>query len=226
MNKTILLASVLPFAAALALTTEAQQRAAAPDAVLRDLLDGNARFVAAGPAAKDWLAQVRASAGAQHPKAVILSCIDSRVPVEAVFDQGVGDIFVARVAGNIVGDQTLGSLEFATKLAGARLVLVLGHDGCGAVKGAVAQAELGHLHAVLDEIQPAVKEARASVAKDAGDAGDAGLLDAAIRANVRRSVKELRTRSPILAELEKNGAIRIVGACYSLKDGKVVMVGE
>ncbi len=221
-NPKLLLMLLLCVAAPVgAATGRDEQAAASPDEVLRQLTEGNARFVAGHPADKDWRRQVAATAMAQYPKAIVLSCVDSRVPVEAVFDQGVGDIFVARVAGNVVGEQTLGSLEFATKLAGAKLVMVLGHGGCGAVKGAIAKAELGHMGAVLTEIAPAVAEARTHL--PAG-AGEGELLDASVRANVLRSVTELRRRSPVLAGLERTGAIRIVGAYYDLHDGKVTVL--
>ena len=219
MHTLRILSLSLVAAHALALTTAEEQKSAAPDAVLRDLMAGNARFVAGKPRPRDWSAEVKASVGAQYPKAVILSCLDSRVPVEAVFDQGIGDIFVARVAGNVEGEQTLGSMEFATKAAGARLVLVLGHQGCGAVKGSIARVKLGNLTGLLDEIRPAVDAAERQPHRDESE-----LLDLAVRENVNRTVADIRARSPILAELEKQGAIRIVGAYYSLKDGKVTLL--
>jgi len=207
--------------AALAVTTAEQQKALTPDAVLQDLMAGNERFVAGKLTEKNWPAQVQAVEHGQNPKAAILACIDSRVPVETVFDQGIGDVFVARVAGNIIGNQTIGSLEFSTKVAGAKLVVVLGHESCGAVKGAMAQVKLGHLTEVLDQIQPAV----ASV-HEHGTQGlsEAQVVDATVRANVLRSVAELRRQSTVLAEMEKKGEIRIVGAYYSLHDGKVTLL--
>ncbi len=207
-------------AAASAVTTAERQKALTPDAVLRELMDGNARFVAGESIRKDWPAEVKAAAASQHPKAVILSCLDSRVPVEVVFDQGIGDIFVARVAGNVEGEQTLGSMEFATKVAGAKLILVLGHEACGAVKGSIARVKLGNLTGLLEEIRPAVDQAARQPHRD-----EAELLDLAIRENVNRTVADIRSRSALLAELERQGAIRIVGAYYSLKDGKVTLVG-
>lgn len=205
------------------MTTADQQKALTPDAVLGDLLAGNARFAAGSPQAKDLPAQVRATASGQYPKAIVLSCVDSRVPVEAVFDQGLGDVFVARVAGNVEGDQTLGSMEFATKLAGAKLVLVLGHGGCGAVKGAIAHAKLGHLTGLLEEIRPAV-----DAVPHAADAKptDAAFVDAVIRKNVLKTVADIRARSQVLAELEKSGQIKIVGAYYDLESGKVSVLEE
>jgi len=211
---------LLAAASAAAVTTAERQRAPTPDAVLRELMEGNARFVAGKPTARDLPEEVRATAAGQHPKAVVLSCLDSRVPVEAVFDQGIGDVFVARVAGNVEGEQTLGSMEFAAKAAGAKLVLVLGHEGCGAVKGSIGRVKMGNLTGLLEEIRPAVDQAAKEPHKD-----EAELLDLAIRANVERTVRDIRERSPILAELEKSGAIRIVGAYYSLKDGKVTLLG-
>lgn len=220
MSHIATLACLLLAAAATAVTTAERQKALTPDAVLRELMEGNARFVAGESVRKDWPAEVRASAAAQHPKAVVLSCLDSRVPVEAVFDQGVGDIFVARVAGNVEGEQTLGSMEFATKAAGAKLILVLGHEGCGAVKGSIDKVRMGNLTGLLEEIRPAVERAALKPHRD-----QAELLDRAIRENVLRTVSDIRERSPILAELEKRGDIRIVGAYYSLRDGKVALLG-
>jgi carbonic anhydrase len=223
MKNTLILKSILVLVAtaACAVTTAEQQKALTPETALQDLMEGNQRFVAGKPTVKDWKGDVQATVKGQHPKAVILSCIDSRVPVETVFDQGIGDVFVVREAGNIVGNQTLGSLEFSTKIAGAKLIVVLGHESCGAVKGAVGKVELGHLTEVLDQIQPAVQAVR-----EKGIAGhsDAEIVDATVKENVAHSVAEIRKQSPILAELEKSGTIKIVGAYYSLKDGQVTLV--
>ncbi len=135
----------------------ASQAAVTPDAALALLTDGNARFVAATPARRDYGGQIRATAAAQYPFAVVLGCIDSRVPIETVFDQGIGDIFAARIAGNIVNTEILGSMEFACRLAGSKLVVVLGHTSCGAVKGAISSARLGNLTQLVQKIEPAVE---------------------------------------------------------------------
>lgn len=221
MKPSILLTLIA--AQAFGFTSAGQQKASAPDAVLDGLMAGNARFVAGTPTARDWAAEAKAAVPGQFPRAVVLSCLDSRVPVEAIFDQGIGDVFVARVAGNVVGDQTLGSLEFATKAVGAKVVLVLGHESCGACKGAMSGAKLGQLDSVLDEIKPAATKAVEALPKSAGPDEK---LEAVVRANVERAVGQLRARSPILADLEKEGAIRIVGAVYSLRDRKVTLLPE
>jgi carbonic anhydrase len=163
------------------------------------------------------------AAKGQHPKAFILSCVDSRVPVEQVFDQGIGDLFVGRVAGNIESVEQLGSIEFATKVAGAKLVMVLGHEACGAVKGACDHVELGNLTALLDEIKPAVA-AVPGYSEDTRSSKNTEFVEAVIAKNVELTVADLRKRSPVLADLEKEGKIILVGALYSLKDGKVTLL--
>jgi carbonic anhydrase len=164
-----------------------------------------------------------ATATAQHPKAVILSCLDSRVPVELVFDQGIGDIFVGRVAGNIEDEDQLGSMEFATKLAGAKLVMVLGHLRCGAVNGAADGAKLGNLTALLAKIRPAV-DAVEGFKPEERNSSNAAFMEKAIEENVRMTVADIRKSSPVLAELEKAGDIKIVGAMYDLNTGKVELL--
>ncbi|MGC1515348.1 MAG: carbonic anhydrase, partial [Maribacter sp.] len=134
-----------------------EQMALTPLAVLNSLAAGNERFVSSDLTARDHSIQIRESAVAQYPKAIVLSCVDSRVPVEDVFDKGIGDIFVARVAGNFVNNDILGSMEFATKVAGAKLILVLGHENCGAIHAAIDGAELGHITKMLENIRPAVE---------------------------------------------------------------------
>ena len=157
MKRQIIMAMALALAAAAyAQTTKEEQSKLTPDKVLADLMDGNGRFVAGKTGDPEIKKRITNSAGGQYPKAVILSCLDSRVPVELVFDQRIGDIFVGRVAGNIENEDQLGSMEFATKLSGAKLVFVLGHSACGAVKGACDGAKLGNLTALLAKIRPAV----------------------------------------------------------------------
>lgn len=203
-------------------TTAEQQKSFLPSAVLEDLMEGNKRFAAGQPRQRDSAKAIEVSASGQYPKAVILSCLDSRVPVEQVFDQGIGDLFVGRVAGNIENEDLLGSMEFATKVAGAKLVMVLGHDSCGAVQAACDGAELGNLTGLLDKIRPAI----ARVGKVEGDRSskNAAFVKAVTEANVRQTLEDIRESSPILAELEKTGQIKIVGAMYSLADGKVSLL--
>lgn len=206
-----------------AITTQSQQRAMTPDEVLVDLMAGNERFVNGVAVRRDLLAEARQSAAeGQFPKAVILSCLDSRVPVETVFDQGIGDLFVGRVAGNVEDAQMLGSFEFATAVAGSKLVMVLGHEACGAVKGAIDEVELGNLTELLADIAPAVEDA--GEVKGERSSKNLALVEAATLANVRRTVADLRERSEVLADLEAKGKIRIVGAYYTLHDGKVRLV--
>lgn len=202
--------------------TKEEQAAMTPDAVLADLMAGNARYVAGNVSEPNVKARIQASATGQYPKAVILSCLDSRVPVEQVFDQGIGDIFVGRVAGNVENVDQLGSMEFATKAAGSKLVMVLGHESCGAVKGACDDVKLGNLTELLAKIKPAIdavegfEEDRSSRNKD--------FVDAVIHQNVKQTVRDIRASSPVLAELEEAGQIKIVGAYYSLHTGKVTLV--
>ena len=192
-----------------------------PDLALQELLDGNARFVERRPQNRDHLADVNETAGGQKPFAAILSCIDSRIPAELVFDQGVGDVFSARVAGNVVNGDVLGSLEFATQVAGSCLVLVLGHTRCGAVGGACKGVQLGNLTGLLDRIQPAV--AKAGGVADP-EAVDPVFADKVSELNVAVSMDELRSKSEVLAKLEREGTIKIVGAMYDVSDGRVRVI--
>jgi len=198
-----------------------QQQAMTPQQVLDDLMAGNARYVKGELSPPNVLPRIEAATAGQFPKAYILSCVDSRVPVEQVFDQGIGDIFVGRVAGNVEGVDQLGSMEFASKVAGVKLVVVLGHEACGAVKGACDGVELGNLTELLDEIEPAVE---AVDGHDDRSSKNKEFVDAVIEKNVHLTVADLRERSPVLAELEKEGAIKIVGAVYSLHTGKVTLL--
>ena len=194
-----------------------------PDLALQELLDGNARFVERRPNNRDHLADVSETAGGQKSFAAVLSCIVSRIPAELVFDQGVGDIFSARVAGNVVNGDVLGSLEFATQVAGSCLIMVLGHTRCGAVGGACKGVKLGKLTGLLDRIQPAVDKA-GGVADP--EAVDPGFADKVSELNVAVSIEELRSRSEVIAKLEREGTIRIVGAMYDVADGRVTVVGD
>lgn len=202
-----------------------EQQAMTPDAVLKDLMDGNARYVAGDVSDPNISARINMGAEGQNPKAYILSCVDSRVPVEQVFDEGIGDIFVGRVAGNIEDVSQLGSMEFATAAAGAKLVMVLGHEACGAVKGACDHVELGNLTALLDEIEPAV-DAVEGFEDDQKNSKNKDFVAAVVDKNVRITVANIRERSEVLANLEKEGKIKIVGALYSLQDGKVTLIEE
>ena len=208
---------VPPPAHAAALTKE-QRDQLTPDQVVEMLKAGNERFRTGKMQAHDYLAQKRASAGGQYPAAAILSCIDSRAPAEIILDAGIGDTFNARVAGNVANDDIIGSLEFACAAAGAKLVLVMGHTACGAVKGAIDNVELGHLTALLDKIKPAIPATTFAGEKTSKNAE---FVDAVAATNVRRTVDELRQRSSVLAGLEKQGKIKLVGSMYHLVGGRV-----
>lgn len=216
-------ASLMLAVPAVAQTTQEQQKAMTPKAVLDDLMAGNQRYVAGNnteysvPESR----KVTAEKG-QYPKAVVLSCLDSRVPVELVFDQKIGDVFVGRVAGNIENEDQLGSMEFATKLAGSKVILVLGHSACGAVKGACDGAKMGNLTALLEKIQPAVDSVKGHEGKR--NSKNAAFVDEVIEANVRMTVADIRKRSEVLSELEKDGQILIVGGVYDLASGKVTLL--
>src|SRR5688572_15785845 len=175
--------------------TAEEQKNLSPDEVLQSLIEGNKRFVAGTLTLRDHSKQIRAAVNGQFPKAIILSCIDSRVPVEDVFDKGIGDLFVARVAGNIVNEDILGSMEFSCKLAGAKLVLVIGHEYCGAIKGAIDNVKLGNLTILLDKISPAVKAC--SHYPGEKTSRDHEFVDMVIRENVKLTVANIRRQSPI-----------------------------
>jgi len=194
--------------------TQAERDKLTPDAVLAMLKAGNERFRRGKEAPHDFLAQQKAGAKGQYPAGMILSCIDSRAAAETIMDLGIGDCFNARVAGNIANDDILGSMEFACKLAGAKLVLVMGHTACGAIKGAIDNAELGNLTGLLAKIRPAVQATRYE-----GDrsAKNAAFVDAVARKNVELTIEDIRRRSAVLNDLEKSGAIKIAGAMYDIE---------
>ena len=197
--------------------TKEQQAALTPDAVLQDFIDGNKRFQSGKTTIRDHREQARKSAPGQFPKAVVLSCLDSRVPVEDVFDQGLGDIFVGRVAGNFINEDLLGSMEFACKVSGAKLVLVMGHQHCGAVKGAIDDVKLGNITAMLSKIKPAVQMSQ-DFAGDKTSKND-DFVEHVSENNVKYAMQQIREKSPILKEMEDKGEIKIVGAFYHLTDG-------
>jgi len=183
------------------------------------LTEGNERFVRGELTNRDYQEQVKLSEGAQYPKSVILSCIDSRVPVETIFDLGIGDAFVARVAGNISNEDILGSLEFATEVSGAKLVVVLGHESCGAVKSAEADVKLGNITPLLSKIKPAVENIREK--ENLKDLPNLELVNEISRENVVLTIENLREESPILNSLEEEGKIKIVGGIYEVDSGRV-----
>ena len=200
-----------------ALTKEARDQMTA-DQILEKWKEGNLRFREGRKIQRDFLAEQKATASGQFPAGVLLSCIDSRAPAEILFNLGMGDIFNARVAGNIENPDILGSMEFATKLAGAKVVLVMGHSACGAVAGAIADAQLGNLTQLLVKFQPAIKGTTYTGARTA-DNGE--FVDAVARKNVELTMANIRKNSQVIAELEKAGAVKIAGAFYDLKTGAV-----
>jgi carbonic anhydrase len=202
--------------------TRDEQQALTPDDVVGLLYAGNARFVAGDVTHRDHRAQVRAAVSGQWPKAVVLSCLDSRIPVEDVFDCGIGDLFVARVAGNIVNADILGSMEFACAASGAKVVYVLGHEHCGAVKGAIDRVELGNLTGLLRAIAPAIDEVGGHEPRTTKNLA---FIHAVAEQNVRRTLRRIRTESPVLADLEARGELRIVGGVYDMDTGEVAPIG-
>lgn len=203
--------------------TKQKQVEFTPDEVLNDLLEGNKRYISNTMKNRDFQAQVKATTEEQFPKAVILACIDSRVPVEYIFDQGVGDIFVARVAGNIEDEALLGSMEYGLGVAGSKLLMVLGHENCGAVKSAIKEVDVGskNVDALLNHIESAIQEIGGT-----RDASDKEYFNEVVKNNVHQTVEDIRSRSEIIRNLEKEGKVKVVGAYYSLTDGKVTVLGE
>ncbi len=201
--------------------TKETQAAISPQDAIDILKEGNSRFVQNKKADRDLLEQVSDTSSGQYPFATILSCIDSRVSAELIFDQGVGDIFSARVAGNIVNEDLLGSMEFACKLAGTKLILVLGHTSCGAVKGAVDNAKMGNLTALLSKIQPAVSAIADPADPAERNSKNSEFVDRVAEKNVRLTMDNIRQRSDVLREMEDEGSIKIVGGMYDIHSGKV-----
>lgn len=199
--------------------TKEMQAAMTPDAALAELKAGNARFVAGQPVHRDAPTDVKASASGQYPFAVVLSCLDSRQPIEIVLDQGIGDIFSARVAGNVLNDDILGSMEFACKASGAKLIAVIGHSNCGAIKGAVDDVQLGNLTSLLTKIKPAVDAIPADVSLRTSK--NYAFVDQVAEANVRLVMQQIRERSPILREMLDQHQIGLVGGMYDLSSGQV-----
>jgi carbonic anhydrase len=201
--------------------SKAARDALTPDQVLALMMEGNARFVAGTSRQRDQIADMKATSTGQFPAAVVVSCVDSRAIVEVATDLGIGDIFSARVAGNAVNDDILGSMEFACAAAGAKLVMVMGHTRCGAIQGAINDVVLGNLTLLLARFKSAVVETDYK-----GDRSGAnyGFVDAVALTNVKQTVETVRQRSPVLAALEKKGSIRIVGTMYDIASGKITLV--
>jgi carbonic anhydrase len=208
-------------AAVQSVMTKDAQTALTPAQVIADLKAGNERFVAHHGTTYDYAAQVKQTSHGQYPKAVVLSCLDSRVPPEIVFDQGIGDIFVGRVAGNFENTDMLGSMEFATALAGAKAIVVLGHSHCGAIKGAADDAKLGNLTEMLTHIKPAVEAAKAKFPQGPYNSKNGPFVEAIVEENVRITVKNITQRSPVLADRVAKGELIVVGGVYDLDTGAI-----
>jgi len=202
--------------------TKESQEKMTPKRAHEILVNGNKRFVENLGAHRDYQAQVDATSSGQFPFAIILSCIDSRVPAELVFDQGIGDIFSVRVAGNVVNKDILGSMEYACKVAGSKIVVVLGHTSCGAVTAACKQVKLGNITQLLEKIKPAIAYVKHEDPDFDCDYTNPENVDHVAVENVHQSIDQIRKESQILADLEKEGTIEIVGALYSVQTGEVM----
>jgi carbonic anhydrase len=198
--------------------TKAERDRMTPQQVIDDLKKGNARFRSGTRISRDYREQQRSSAAGQFPAAVTFGCIDSRAPAEVLFDAGIGDMFSARIAGNVVNDDLLGSLEFSCAVAGAKAIVLFGHTACGAIKGAIDDVEMGNLTGLLARVKPAISATTFSGEKSSKNAA---YVDAVARTNVLLGLEGIRRRSPILADLEKRGAIEIVGGMYDVATGGV-----
>ena len=192
-----------------------------PEQIIQLMMKGNARFVAGAQQQRNWLAEQKGTAAGQHPAAVFLTCIDSRAPVEVICDIGIGQAFNCRVAGNAVNDDILGSMEFATALSGAKLVMVMGHTACGAIKGAIDHVHLGNLTLLLARFQAAVE---ATVFDGERSSKNPAFVNAVARTHVQLSIPLIRERSPVMRDLEQQGKIAIAGSMYDLETGRVSLI--
>ena len=199
--------------------TKEMQNAISPSKALDLLKDGNRRFVNNLKINRNLLQQANETSDGQHPFAVILSCIDSRTSAELIFDQGLGDVFSVRIAGNIVNEDILGSMEFGCKVAGAKIIVVLGHTKCGAIKGACDNVELGNLTSLISKIKPAVDQE--TVTSNNRTSSNASFVENVAELNVSLSVKNILLKSPIIAEMVKNEEITIVGGVHDISSGEV-----
>lgn len=204
--------------------TKEMQTAITPAMALDLLKEGNKRFVNNLKVNRNLLQQANETSDGQHPFAVILSCIDSRTSAELIFDQGLGDVFSVRIAGNIINEDILGSMEFGCKVAGSKIIVVLGHTKCGAVKGACDHVEMGNLTALLTKIRPAVDDEKTIT--DNRNSNNSAFVEKVASINVKRTVKSIMERSPILKEMIESGAIGIVGGSHNITTGEVEFYPE
>ncbi len=200
--------------------TAITQASLSAGSALQMLVDGNTRFLKGATLQRDLHAQIKDTATGQYPFAAVVSCIDSRIPTEVIFDQGIGDIFNARVAGNFINEDILGSLEFACKLAGSKVIVIMGHTSCGAVKGACDHAKLGNLTQMLDKIMPAVDAIKTEPGEERSSS-NISFVNKVAEENVVQTIANVKSQSPVLNEMFENGEIDIVGAMYDVKSGKV-----
>lgn len=191
-----------------------------PVIALQYLKDGNSRFLNNTSVDRDYQSQVKETSTGQFPFAIVLSCVDSRIPTEIIFDQGIGDFFSARIAGNFVNEDILGSMEFACKLSGAKLIVVLGHTACGAIKGACDNAELGNLTGLLDKLKPAVNIVETEEGADRSSNNTVFVNDVALK-NIEITIEDIKNKSDVLNEMFKNKEIDIVGGLYKVETGEV-----
>jgi len=201
--------------------TKETQAGITPDMAIGILKEGNERFQKDLKINRNLLNQVTDTSTGQYPFATVLSCIDSRVSSELIFDQGIGDVFSVRIAGNFVNEDILGSMEFACKLAGTKVIVVLGHTSCGAVKGACDDAKLGNLTSMLAKIKPAVNAVAEPTDISLRNSSNIEFVNDVAKKNVQLTIDKIINESPVLAEMQKDGAIKIVGAMYNIKDGAV-----
>ncbi len=195
------------------------QTSLTPDMALQILIEGNERFVKNLKANRNLLQQVNETAEGQYPFATILSCIDSRTSAELIFDQGLGDIFSIRIAGNILNEDILGSMEFATKLVGTKIIVVLGHTKCGAIVGACNRVEMGNLTTLLKKVTPAIEMEKVTIANRTGS--NTSFVNNVTTINVQLTIARIRKESDIVATLEREGSIKIVGGLYNVETGVV-----
>ena len=201
--------------------TKDTQALMTPQTSLTALKEGNERFINGNQVTRNLNAQVEDTSSGQYPFATVLHCIDSRVSAEHIFDQGIGDLFSIRIAGNFVNEDILGSMEFACKLAGTKVLVVLGHTACGAVKGACDHARMGNLTALINKLEPAVDAVSSPANESERTSANIDFVNAVAAKNVEMTMADIREKSPILKEMEDNGEIQIVGGMYDIATGKV-----
>ena len=198
--------------------TKEQRDKMTPDEIIQEMKAGNERFRAGKPKHRDLMREAKATAMGQYPAAIVFGCVDSRSPAELILDFGIGDIFSARVAGNVADEDILGSMEFACKVAGSKVVVVMGHTSCGAIKGAIDGVQLGNLTALLAKIRPAIEATHYTGERSAKNYA---FVDAVARQNVSLTIANIRQRSSVLRDLESAGTIKIVGSMHNLETGTV-----